>query len=244
MKNEKIEIFGCSQITKIVNEKNVIQQITLEVKTSQIVALLGPNGAGKTTTFAILTGIIYPSSGTVYINNTKITTLPMYQRARLGIGYLPQESSIFQDLTVEQNIFSILEYHHKSRKKIKQITYNLLREFNLFDMRTNKASVLSGGERRKLEIARALSIEPKFLLLDEPFAGIDPLAIEDVKKIILDLKNRNIGVLITDHNVRETVPITDYIYVVYSGKILAHAKSEEIINNNEAKVKYFGNIFD
>ncbi|MDR3151378.1 MAG: LPS export ABC transporter ATP-binding protein [Holosporaceae bacterium] len=211
----------CADLKKSVNGKAILKGISLEAQRGHVVALLGPNGAGKTTSFSVLCGLIKPDSGHILFNGNDITELPMYKRARLGIGYLPQESSIFRGLTVEENINAILEMNDVGSAKRRKILKDLLKELSLEYVRSSPAVNLSGGERRKLEIARALASSPDFILLDEPFAGIDPLAVSEMKDMIFHLKqHKGIGVIITDHNVRDTLPIADYAYILHDGKIL------------------------
>jgi len=234
----------CQDLTKNINNKKILRGINLRVKQGEVVALLGPNGAGKTTTFSILCGITKPSSGAVIFDSKNITDLPMYKRARLGIGYLPQETSIFRGLSVEENIIAALELSKVPSKNRHEILGNLLKDLSLTAVRKSPALSISGGERRKLEIARALALNPKFILLDEPLAGIDPLAIQDMRDMISSLKNRKIGVIITDHNVRDTLPMIDRGYIIFDGKIIAEGTAEEITKNETSKKMYFGeNLF-
>lgn len=239
MKNEII----CSKLKKIIGKKTILKDISMKISQGTIVALLGPNGAGKTTCFSILCGLIRPDSGQIFLNGTDITDLPMYKRARLGIGYLPQEESIFRGLNVEENIYAVLEMNYVKESKKKILLDKLLTDLSLEHVRKSQAVSLSGGERRKLEIARALAISPSFMLLDEPLAGIDPIAIADMKEMIFSLKNRDIGIIITDHNVRDTLPIADYAYIIYDGKVLIEGKPEDIINNETAQKIYLGESF-
>lgn len=234
----------CKDLRKTINKKNILQGINFRAKQGEVVALLGPNGAGKTTIFSILCGITKPTYGAVYFDSEDITDFPMYKRARMGIGYLPQESSVFIGLSVEENIVVALEMSRMERKKREKALEELLNDLSLTAIRKSPAASVSGGERRKLEIARALALNPKFILLDEPLAGIDPLAIRDMRHMITSLKNRGIGVIITDHNVRDTIPMVDRAYIVFEGKILAEGTSEEIVNSEVAKKMYFGdNLF-
>lgn len=230
----------CRDLKKTVNKKNILRGISLRAKQGEVVALLGPNGAGKTTTFSILCGITKPTSGSVFFDSKDITDLPMYKRARLGIGYLPQETSIFVGLSVEENIMAALEIRKIGRKERDEALERLLEDLSLAAVRKSPAASVSGGERRKLEIARALALNPKFILLDEPLAGIDPLAVQDMRHMISSLKSRGIGVIITDHNVRDTIPVADRAYIVFEGKILTEGTAEEIINSAAAKKMYFG----
>ncbi|RME16275.1 MAG: LPS export ABC transporter ATP-binding protein, partial [Bacteroidetes bacterium] len=218
------------KITKKYKSRIVANQVCIEVRQGEIVGLLGPNGAGKTTSFYMIVGMIKPNSGRIFIDDTDITRLPMYQRARLGIAYLPQEASVFRKLSVEDNIKAILEMTSLSKNEQKRKLEELLTEFNLHHVRKNLGDQLSGGERRRTEIARALSTEPKFILLDEPFAGVDPIAVEDIQSVVKKLKEKNIGVLITDHNVHETLSITDRAYLLYSGQVIKSGTAEDLAN--------------
>lgn len=233
----------CKNIKKSIKKKPILNGINLKAEQGQVVALLGPNGSGKTTTFSILCGLIKPDEGELFLDDINIKDLPMYKRSRLGIGYLPQESSVFRGLTVEQNICAVLEMKKLPKAKIKQTLNSLLKDLSLEQVRKFSAVIVSGGERRKLEIARALAADPKFILLDEPFAGIDPLAIADMKDMINILKSRGIGIIITDHNVRDTLPIADYAYLLFEGKVLIEGTPSEIINNEKAKRLYLGQSF-
>lgn len=230
-------------LVKSYRKRVVVNKVSIHVDQGEIVGLLGPNGAGKTTTFYMFTGIIRANSGSVYLNEKNITTKPMYQRARLGIGYLSQEPSIFRNLTVKQNLESILEFLSVPRAEIRRRTEQLIEEFGLGKVIHNKGYSLSGGERRRTEIARALVTDPKFILLDEPFAGVDPIAVEDIQQIVADLKNRNIGIFITDHNVHETLAITDRAYLLFEGKILREGTAEILAEDEEAKKLYLGRSF-
>ncbi|WP_185858543.1 LPS export ABC transporter ATP-binding protein [Blattabacterium cuenoti] len=223
--------------------KYVVKNVSFKLNQGEIVGLIGPNGAGKTTSFYMIVGIIKPDMGKIFLHEEDITEKPMYLRARKGIGYLSQESSIFRKLSVEDNILCILEMQKKFYKNRKKITEKLIEEFGLQDIRKNRGDLLSGGERRRTEIARCLAINPKFILLDEPFSGIDPIAIEDLQKIIFSLKKKNIGILITDHNVQEVFTITDRIYLMFEGQILKHGSSIEIMQNSMVKKVYLGNRF-
>ncbi|MEA2043487.1 MAG: LPS export ABC transporter ATP-binding protein [Bacteroidota bacterium] len=231
-------------VVKKYGKRTVVKGISLEVNQGEIVGLLGPNGAGKTTTFYMIVGLIRPYFGTVYLDSKKITGLPMYKRAKLGIGYLPQEASVFRKMTVEQNILSVLEMTKLSKKEQRTRTEKLLEEFGLNHIRKSKGIQLSGGERRRTEIARALAIDPGFILLDEPFAGVDPIAVEDIQDIVRKLKEKNIGVLITDHNVHETLNITDRSYLLYEGRILEKGSAEDLASNPEVREKYLGKNFE
>lgn len=228
---------------KSFGSKHVVREVNIRVEQGKIMGLLGPNGAGKTTTFYMLTGIIKASKGRVLLNETNITSWPLYRRARIGISYLPQESSIFKSLTVRQNLQIILEYMKLSKKEQNTRVDTLLNDFGLTRLENSLASYLSGGERRRLEIARCLVSEPSFVLLDEPFAGIDPLAVGDIQELILGLKNRGIGVLISDHNVRETLSICDCASLMYEGNLILTGSPTEIVNNEQARSVYLGENF-
>lgn len=237
-------ILRTQDIVKIYKQRTVVDHVSIEVKQGEIVGLLGPNGAGKTTSFYIMVGLVKALSGKVFLDDTDITKLPMYKRAQLGVGYLAQEASIFRQLSVEDNIHAILEFIEKDPHVRKQRLEELLEEFGIAHVRHTLGISLSGGERRRTEIARALAANPKFILLDEPFAGIDPLAVEDIKNIILQLKQKNIGILITDHNAQETLSITDRSYLLYSGKILKSGSSKELAEDPEVREKYLGKDFE
>lgn len=224
--------------------RTVVNHVSFEVKQGEIVGLLGPNGAGKTTSFYMVVGLVKPDEGEVYLDDLNITALPMYKRARMGIGYLPQEASIFRKLTVEENIAAVLEMTKLSKKEQKEKLEDLLDEFRLHHVRKSNGDVLSGGERRRTEIARALAVDPKFILLDEPFAGIDPIAVEDIQTIVAKLKNKNIGILITDHNVTETLSICDRAYLLIEGKIFKHGTAEELAADDQVKRLYLGRNFE
>ncbi|HMB41809.1 MAG TPA: LPS export ABC transporter ATP-binding protein [Balneolaceae bacterium] len=230
-------------LVKRYRKRVVVDKVSINVNQGEIVGLLGPNGAGKTTTFYMFTGIIRPNKGKVFLNDTDITKKPMYQRARMGIGYLSQEPSVFRNLTVRQNLESVLEFLSLKKSEIKRRTDQLIEEFGLEKVVNNKGYSLSGGERRRTEIARALVTNPKFILLDEPFAGVDPIAVEDIQEIVADLKKRNIGIFITDHNVHETLAITDRAYLMFEGKILREGTAEELAVDEEAKKLYLGRQF-
>lgn len=236
-------ILRIEHIQKSYKEKLVIKDINIEIKQGEVVGLLGPNGAGKTTSFYIIVGLIKADSGKIFLNNKDITSFPMHDRAKIGIGYLPQEASIFRNMTVEDNIYSILQIVEKNKKERIRKLKELLDDFSINHIKKSMGVSLSGGERRRVEIARALASNPSFILLDEPFAGIDPIAVGDIMQIIKKLKNRGIGVLITDHNVRETLAIVDRAYIVYDGKILTSGNKNEILNNNRVKEVYLGNNF-
>jgi lipopolysaccharide export system ATP-binding protein len=230
-------------LRKVYGNREVVKGISIKVNRGEVVGLLGPNGAGKTTTFYMITGMIRPNSGAVILNGSDITKLPMYQRARKGIGYLAQEPSVFTKLSIEDNLRLVLEMTSLTKNEQTQRLEKLLTDFSIGHIRKSKAYTLSGGERRRTEIARALVMEPKFILLDEPFSGIDPIAVEDIQKIIFDLKSRNIGVLITDHNVRETLTITDRAYLLYEGDILKSGSARELTEDEETRRLYLGRKF-
>jgi lipopolysaccharide export system ATP-binding protein len=240
MPNGKLQALD---LNKSYHGRKVVDEINLELTQGEVVGLLGPNGAGKTTTFYLLVGLIAPERGSVCLDDQDITDLPMYQRARSGISYLPQEPSVFRKLTVEDNLRSIAETLDLAVAERESLTTGLLEDFGIEHLRRQGAYTLSGGERRRLEIARALVLTPKFILLDEPFAGIDPLAVLDIQRIIAQLKARNIGILITDHNVRETLNITDRAYIINNGKILRHGSPEQLTNDVEVKKVYLGENF-
>ncbi len=230
-------------LIKRYKRRTVVDHANVEVRQGEIVGLLGPNGAGKTTTFYMIVGLIKPNEGHVYLDNEDITDLAMYRRAHKGIGYLPQEASVFRKLTVEDNILAILEMTGRSKQEQTAKLESLLDEFGLQHVRKNMGDVLSGGERRRTEIARALATEPRFILLDEPFAGVDPIAVEDIQGIVAKLKEKNIGILITDHNVQETLSITDRAYLLYEGRILKQGTAEELAGDPEVREKYLGRNF-
>ena len=232
------------QLIKKYGKRTVVKGVSVEVKQGEIVGLLGPNGAGKTTTFYMIVGLIKPNQGRIFLDDVDITREPIYKRARKGIGYLAQEESIFQKMSVQDNIKAILEMTKLSRKEQLRKTAQLLDEFGLSHIRKSKGYQLSGGERRRTEIARALAIDPKFILLDEPFAGVDPIAVEDIQKIVMHLKERNIGVLITDHNVHETLSITDRAYLLFEGDILKSGSAEELSEDEQVRKLYLGENFE
>ena len=231
-------------ITKTYRGRKVVNKVSVTVNQGEIIGLLGPNGAGKTTSFYMIVGLIKPLSGHIYLDDTDITKFPMYRRAQSGIGYLAQEASVFRKLSVEQNIKSVLELTKLSKKEQHDKTEALLEEFGLNHIRKNRGDLLSGGERRRTEIARALATDPKFVLLDEPFAGVDPVAVEDIQKIVAHLKKRNIGILITDHNVQETLAITDRTYLMFEGKILKTGTPEELAQDEMVRKVYLGQNFE
>jgi lipopolysaccharide export system ATP-binding protein len=233
-----------NNLVKSYKDRTVVNNVSIEVNQGEIVGLLGPNGAGKTTSFYMVVGFIKPNDGKVFLDDTEITNLPMYKRAKMGIGYLPQEASIFRKLSVEDNITAVLEMTKLNKQQQKHKLEELLTEFRLHHVRKSMGGVLSGGERRRTEIARALATNPKFILLDEPFAGIDPIAVEDIQGIVARLKNKNIGILITDHNVNETLSICDRAYLLIEGKIYQHGTAEELANNDEVKRLYLGRNFE
>jgi lipopolysaccharide export system ATP-binding protein len=236
-------ILYTQNLVKIYGKRRVVDDVSVKVTQGEIVGLLGPNGAGKTTSFYMITGLIRPDAGHIFLNEDDITNLPMYKRSRLGISYLPQEASIFRKLTVEENLLAIMEVIGVKRNERKQRTQELLEELGIAHLAKNKGYNLSGGERRRTEIARTLVTNPKFILLDEPFAGVDPIAVQDIQHIVKNLKEKNIGVLITDHNVRETLSITDHAYLLFEGKILKEGNSEYLANDPEARKLYLGDKF-
>jgi len=231
-------------LVKRYRQRTVVNHVSIEVKQGEIVGLLGPNGAGKTTTFYQVVGLIKPDEGNVFLNETNITKLPMYKRAKMGIGYLPQEASIFRKLTVEDNIMAVLQMTKMKHDERRQKLETLIREFRLEHVRKSNGDVVSGGERRRTEIARALATDPKFILLDEPFAGIDPIAVEDIQAIVARLKYKNIGILITDHNVTETLSICDRAYLLIEGKIFKHGTAEELAADEDVRRLYLGRNFE
>lgn len=235
---------SAQHITKSYRSRKVVDQVSIEVNQGEIVGLLGPNGAGKTTSFYMIVGLIKPNSGQIFLDDTDITKFPMYQRAQNGIGYLAQEASVFRKLSVEDNIRCVLQLTNLSPKEQAEKTEALLEEFGLTHIRNNRGDLLSGGERRRTEIARALATDPKFVLLDEPFAGVDPVAVEDIQKIVAHLKSKNIGILITDHNVQETLAITDQTYLMFEGRILKAGKPEELANDEMVRKVYLGQNFE
>ncbi len=231
-------------IIKKYKSRTVVKGVSVSVKQGEIVGLLGPNGAGKTTSFYMIVGLVKPNDGKVFLDQTEITHFPMYKRANLGIGYLPQEASVFRKLSVEDNIMAILEMRKLSKSEREEKLEELIDEFTLGHVRTNRGDLLSGGERRRTEIARALAVDPKFILLDEPFAGVDPIAVEDIQNIVFKLKYKNIGILITDHNVQETLSITDRAYLLYEGNILKAGSAEDLAADEKVRKVYLGESFE
>ena len=242
-KGEEQLVLRSEGLKKVYGRRTVVNNVSFNVRQGEIVGLLGPNGAGKTTSFYMTTGLVVPNAGHIYLGNLEITKFPVYKRARAGIGYLAQEASVFRKMTVEDNIMSVLEMTGKPRKYQEEKLESLIAEFRLEKVRKNIGDRLSGGERRRTEIARCLAIDPKFIMLDEPFAGVDPIAVEDIQYIVWKLKQRNIGVLITDHNVEETLCITDRAYLLFEGQILFHGVPEELATNDVVRAKYLTNSF-
>lgn len=241
--NDVIHTIHTNKLCKVYSGKQVVHEASIRVSQGEIVGLLGPNGAGKTTTFYMIVGMIRPDSGQIFLDDIEMTSKPMYRRARLGVGYLPQEASVFRKMNVEENIMAILETQDLKRVERKRRLEELLSEFKIDHIRKTKAYSCSGGERRRLEIARALASNPKFLLLDEPFAGIDPIAVADIQSIISDLRDKGMGILITDHNVRETLSITDRAYIMYKSQVLTEGSSEFLAGDEEARRIYLGESF-
>ncbi|MCF6360546.1 MAG: LPS export ABC transporter ATP-binding protein [Cyclobacteriaceae bacterium] len=237
-------ILKAEHLVKKYSKRKVVDDISVEVNQGEIVGLLGPNGAGKTTSFYMMVGLIKPNQGRIFLDNDDITSLPMYKRAKLGIGYLAQEASVFRKLTVEENILAVLEMTKLSKAEQKEKTESLLEEFSLTHVRKNMGGVLSGGERRRTEIARSLAVDPKFVLLDEPFAGVDPIAVEEIQSIVSQLKKKNIGILITDHNVNETLSITDRAYLMFEGRLLKSGSAEDLANDPQVRKVYLGQNFE
>tara|TARA_B110000240_G_scaffold189753_1_gene230118 strand:- start:212 stop:937 length:726 start_codon:yes stop_codon:yes gene_type:complete len=237
-------ILRAENIIKYYGKRAVVKGVSVEVKQGEIVGLLGPNGAGKTTSFYMMVGLIKPNEGAVYLDDSDITKLPMYKRAQLGVGYLAQEASVFRKMSVEDNILSVLEMTKLSKKEQIEKCESLLDEFSLQNVRKNMGDLLSGGERRRTEIARALATNPNFILLDEPFAGVDPIAVEDIQQIVAKLKDKNIGILITDHNVHETLKITDRAYLLFEGNILKQGTAEELAEDEQVRKVYLGKNFE
>lgn len=237
-------ILRTQNLVKKYKSRTVVNNVSIEVKQGEIVGLLGPNGAGKTTTFYMTVGLIQPNEGKVFLDDKDITSMPMYKRAQNGIAYLPQEASVFRKLSVEDNIMAILEMTKLSKDEQKNKLETLLDEFGLQHVRTNRGDLLSGGERRRTEIARALAVDPKFVMLDEPFAGVDPIAVEDIQSIVSKLKDKNIGILISDHNVQETLSITERAYLMFEGKMLKTGTAEELANDEQVRKVYLGKNFE
>lgn len=250
MANERVDtnldeqmVLRTENLVKRYGKRTVVNGVSFDVKQGEIVGLLGPNGAGKTTSFYMTTGLVVPNDGHIFLNETEITDYPVYKRARAGIGYLAQEASVFRKMTVEDNIASVLELTGKPKEYQKEKLESLIEEFRLQKVRKNLGDRLSGGERRRTEIARCLAIDPKFIMLDEPFAGVDPIAVEDIQYIVWKLKDKNIGILITDHNVQETLSITDRAYLLFEGRILFEGTPEELAENQIVREKYLGRDF-
>jgi len=237
-------ILRAENLVKIYKGRRVVNDISVEVSQGEIVGLLGPNGAGKTTSFYMIVGLVQPNEGKIFLEDDNITKLPMYRRAKLGIGYLAQEASVFRKLSVEENIMAVLEMTKMPKQERKEKVESLLEEFSLTHVRKNLGMVLSGGERRRTEIARALAVDPKFVLLDEPFAGVDPIAVEEIQSIVAKLKTKNIGILITDHNVNETLSITDRAYLMFEGKLLKAGTAEELAADEQVRKVYLGANFE
>lgn len=242
--SEEPMILRTENLVKKYRTRTVVNHVSINVKQGEIVGLLGPNGAGKTTSFYMTVGLITPNEGKIFLNDTEITSFPVYKRAQNGIGYLAQEASIFRKMTVEDNIRAVLEMTNTTKEYQKDKLENLISEFSLQKVRKNLGDQLSGGERRRTEIARCLAIDPKFIMLDEPFAGVDPIAVEDIQSIVFRLKDKNIGILITDHNVHETLSITDRAYLLFEGKILFQGSAEELAANQIVREKYLGVNFE
>lgn len=243
MDNLDFSTIHTQELVKRYSNRTVVNHVSVQVQQGEIVGLLGPNGAGKTTTFYMVVGFVRPDEGAVFLNNEDITKLPMYKRAQMGIGYLPQEASVFRKLSVEDNIAAVLEMTKLTKAVQKEKLESLLEEFHLQHVRKNNGDSLSGGERRRTEIARALAVDPKFILLDEPFAGVDPIAVEDIQAVVARLKYRNIGILITDHNVNETLSICDRAYLLIDGKIFKHGTAEELADDEQVRNLYLGRNF-
>lgn len=237
-------ILRAEHLMKKYKTRTVVNDVSVQVAQGEIVGLLGPNGAGKTTSFYMIVGLIKPNAGSIFLDNEEITPLPMYQRSRKGLGYLAQEASVFRKLTVEENILSVLEMHDSTKQYKKEKVDELIEEFSLQKVRKNLGMSLSGGERRRTEIARALAVDPKFVLLDEPFAGVDPIAVEEIQSIVAKLKNKNIGILITDHNVDETLSITDRAYLMVDGRLFKSGTAEELANDPLVRKVYLGQNFE
>ncbi|MDI9341284.1 MAG: LPS export ABC transporter ATP-binding protein [Sediminibacterium sp.] len=237
-------VLRSENLVKKYKNRTVANNVSVEVKQGEIVGLLGPNGAGKTTSFYMIVGMVKPNSGTIYLDDKDITKEPMYRRAQLGVGYLPQEASVFRKLSIEDNLRAVLEMTKLTKKEQELKVESLLDEFALHHVRKNLGDQLSGGERRRTEIARALATDPKFILLDEPFAGVDPIAVEDIQTVVRKLKDKNIGILITDHNVHETLSITDRAYLLYSGSVIKSGSAEDLANDEQVRRVYLGQNFE
>ena len=241
---DQIMELSARHLVKKYKKRTVVNDISVTVRQGEIVGLLGPNGAGKTTSFYMIVGLVKPNDGHIFLDDRDITDLPMYQRSRLGVGYLAQEASVFRNLTVEENIVSVMEMKKYTKQQRHDKVEELLEEFSLGHVRKNLGKVLSGGERRRTEIARALAIDPNFVLLDEPFAGVDPIAVEEIQSIVAKLKNKNIGILITDHNVQETLSITDRAYLMFEGRLLKQGTAEELAADEQVRKVYLGKHFE
>ncbi len=237
-------ILRSEKITKKYRNRTVANEVSIEVKQGEIVGLLGPNGAGKTTSFYMIVGMIKPNSGKIFLNEEEITTLPMYKRAQMGIGYLPQEASVFRKLSIEDNLRAVLELTKLTKEEQEKKLEELISEFNLAHVRKNLGDQLSGGERRRTEIARCLATNPAFILLDEPFAGVDPIAVEDIQNVVRSLKSKNIGILITDHNVHETLSITDRAYLLFEGRVIKQGSADDLANDEQVRRVYLGQNFE
>jgi lipopolysaccharide export system ATP-binding protein len=235
--------FYAKNLKKVYSGRAVVKSVSLDVNKGEVVGLLGPNGAGKTTSFYMMVGLVKADNGFIHLNGEDVTMMPLNERAQKGIGYLPQEASVFRELTIEENIYAVLENRNIFKNERKNLLEQLIKDFGLSHIRKSKGRELSGGERRRVEIARTLALEPSFVLLDEPFAGVDPLAVSDIQKIIIELKKRNIGVLITDHNVRETLGIVDRAYIMSAGELLVSGTPDEIVNSEIARKFYLGEEF-
>ncbi len=235
--------FQATELKKIYGNRTVVKSVSIDVAEGEVVGLLGPNGAGKTTSFYMMVGLVRADHGKIELNGEDVTKLPLHERAKKGVGYLPQEASVFRELTVEENIYSVLEIRNIFKNEKKNLLERLIKDFGLNHIRKSKGRELSGGERRRVEIARCLALDPRFVLLDEPFAGVDPLAVSDIQKIITDLKKRNIGVLITDHNVRETLGIVDRAFIMSAGELLVSGTPDEIVDSEIARKFYLGEEF-
>ncbi|MBS1647345.1 MAG: LPS export ABC transporter ATP-binding protein [Bacteroidetes bacterium] len=237
-------ILRSEKITKRYKSRTVAKEVSVQVQQGEIVGLLGPNGAGKTTSFYMIVGMIKPNSGKIFLDNTDITTFPMYKRAQMGIGYLPQEASVFRKLSIEDNLRAVLEMTKLSKQEQEEKLEQLIAEFNLNHVRKNLGDQLSGGERRRTEIARCLATNPKFILLDEPFAGVDPIAVEDIQQVVRKLKDKNIGILITDHNVHETLSITDRAYLLFEGSVIKQGSADDLAGDEQVRRVYLGQNFE